>query len=311
MEQFSTEEQQAEALRKWLKENGPSILFGIGLGLAVMFGVNRWQAYKIGSAEEVSVQYAALQLSAQKGDTAAVLAQAERLRDDHPDSAYAVFAAFSAANIALNADKPDSAAAERELRWVSDHAQVEGLQHIGRLRLARLLVSTGDADAAKTLLNGEQGTAFKALYNEVQGDIAAAGGDIASARKHYIEALAENTNAPLLQMKLDNLGGAMTGSAPAPEAAPAPTPAPTTEAAPAPASEAAPVPTPAPAPEAAPAPTPAPAPEAAPAPTPAPAPEAAPAPTPAPAPAAPNPAPADPAADQAPNAASSPAAPQS
>jgi predicted negative regulator of RcsB-dependent stress response len=206
LEQFSTEEQQAEALRKWLKENGPSILFGIGLGLAVMFGVNRWQAHKLSSAEEVSVQYAALQLSAQEGDTAAVLAQAERLRDDHPDSAYTVFAAFAAANIALKADQPDSAAAERELRWASDHAQVEALQHIGRLRLARLLLFNGDAGAAKTLLNTQPAPAFKALYNEIQGDIALAAGDTGSARSHYTLALAENTNAPLLQMKLDNLG---------------------------------------------------------------------------------------------------------
>lgn len=207
MEQFSTEEQQAEALRKWLKENGPSILFGIGLGLAIMFGVNRWQAHKIGTAETVSVQYAALQASAARGEPGPVIAQAERLREEHADSAYAVFAALTAADIAADGDKPDIAAAERELRWVSDHAKVNGLQHIGRLRLARLLLSNNDTDGAAAVLKTAEAGAFKALYAEIEGDIALANGDNKTARAAYAQALAEQPGAPMLRMKLDNLGG--------------------------------------------------------------------------------------------------------
>ena len=208
MEQFSTEEQQAEALRKWLKENGPSILIGIALGLGLMFGINRWQAYKIESAETVSLKYAALQNSAADGNPTTVATQAERLREQHPDSGYAVFAAFAAADAALAADPADFAAAERELRWVADHAPIDGLKQIGRLRLARLLLSSGDSTAAEALLTETQAAAFKGLYAEVKGDIAVVGGNPDAARAAYSKALAVQPDAAMLRRKLENLGGA-------------------------------------------------------------------------------------------------------
>jgi predicted negative regulator of RcsB-dependent stress response len=214
LEQFSTEEQQAEVLRKWLKENGPSILIGVGLGLAVMFGINRWQAHTMSNAEAASMQYAAFQMAAAQGDTKQLLAQAERLREDYADSAYAVFAALAAARDALSAAEPDAAAAERELRWVVDNADLSGLRQIGSIRLARLLLSNADTEGAEAVLaaarKGKDGkgksSAFDALYAEIEGDVALANGDQPRAREAYTRALAGQGNAPMLRMKLENLG---------------------------------------------------------------------------------------------------------
>ena len=210
MEQFSTEEQQAEVIRKWIKENGPSIAIGIGLGLAVMFGINRWQAHTLGDAEAASMQYAAFQQTASQGERTQILAQADRLRKDHADSAYAVFAALSAAKSATTGAEPDYNAAEQELRWVIEHAKVSGLQQIARIRLARLLLSNGNPSAATAALrpssDAASSTAFKALFAEVEGDIAVANGDVQHARESYTLALAGQGNAPMLRIKLENLG---------------------------------------------------------------------------------------------------------
>lgn len=207
MEQFSTEEQQAEALRRWMKTNGPSILIGIGLGLGLMFAINRWQAWQLSSAEDASMQYAAFQQTAAGGDLAQVLAQSARLREDNGDSAYATFAAFSAAKQALAATPADYDAAERELRWVAENASVEGLKQIGHLRLARVLLAKGDIAAAQEQLKlSTPGSAFAALHAEVEGDIAVASGELQRAREAYTLALAGQGNAPMLRIKLENLG---------------------------------------------------------------------------------------------------------
>lgn len=39
---METEEQQIEAAKKWWKENGSSIVTGLMLGLAVLFGYRYW-----------------------------------------------------------------------------------------------------------------------------------------------------------------------------------------------------------------------------------------------------------------------------
>ena len=216
MEQFSTEEQQAEAVRKWLKENGSSIAIGIGLGLLVMFGTNRWQSYQLGTAESASLQYANLQVAAAQGDAGPVLAQSERMRDDYADSAYTSFAALTAASSALKQEAPDVAAVTAQLRWVMEHAPVPGLRDIARVRLARVLLSEGDAAAALALTEGGDSAAFAGLYAEVRGDIALAGGDLQAARKAYATALTALTamtgeGSALLRVKLENIGGS-TGS---------------------------------------------------------------------------------------------------
>jgi predicted negative regulator of RcsB-dependent stress response len=153
------------------------------------------------------MQYASFQQTVSQGDLAQMLAQSKRLREDDADSAYAVFAALTTAKQALAADPADSDAAEQELRWVAEHANVDGLQQIGRLRLARVLLAKGDTDGAQAQLKGSNpGGAFAALYAEIEGDIAVASGEPQRAREAYTLALAGQGNAPMLRIKLENLG---------------------------------------------------------------------------------------------------------
>ena len=46
-----TDEQQADLIRQWFRENGFFILGGLGLGLALLLGWDQWQSGKIRTAE--------------------------------------------------------------------------------------------------------------------------------------------------------------------------------------------------------------------------------------------------------------------
>ncbi len=211
MEQFSTEEQQAEAVRKWLKDNGSSIFIGIGLGLLVMYGVNWWHGHQSDTAEAASLQYVTLQQVPANAEPGSIAAQAERLREDFPESAYAAFGALTAARVALQQATPDYPTAATELDWVMEHSPLLGLRQIARLRLARMKLAAGDTDAAMALLQGQSDGAFAQLMAEVRGDVAMAAGDSVQARQAYTQALDEggsgDTGSVLLRMKLENLGG--------------------------------------------------------------------------------------------------------
>ena len=52
-----TEEQQIAALKKWWSENGSSIIVGIVLGLAGLFGIKAWMGYQDSLSERASTIY--------------------------------------------------------------------------------------------------------------------------------------------------------------------------------------------------------------------------------------------------------------
>ena len=48
---METEDQQLEDFKKWWKENGSSIITGVVLGLAVLFGTRSWFTWQERTAE--------------------------------------------------------------------------------------------------------------------------------------------------------------------------------------------------------------------------------------------------------------------
>ncbi|MGD8619134.1 MAG: tetratricopeptide repeat protein, partial [Gammaproteobacteria bacterium] len=68
METHATEEQQLAAIKDWWKENGGSVVTGIVLGLAVLFGGKAWFAYQERNAQNASNVYAAMMRALQADD---------------------------------------------------------------------------------------------------------------------------------------------------------------------------------------------------------------------------------------------------
>jgi hypothetical protein len=96
------------------------------------------------------------------------------------------------------------------------------LKHVGRLRLARILLYQDKAQDVIDLLADQDNAAFNGLYAEMRGDAYAALGLVAEAGDAYGIAMADTTqavNRALVQMKLLDLPEVVAAVEPAPEAA--------------------------------------------------------------------------------------------
>jgi hypothetical protein len=146
------------------------------------------------------------------------------LLTDFPNSAYAALATLRLAKLAV--DRGDLVTATQQLQWVIDHAQLDELRDIARLRLARVLFAAGQATEAEKLLERVNLASLTAEREELRGDLYLAGNDPARARTAYAAALAAGGSSPLLRIKLDNLAAptaetVIAAPAPPPPAEPA------------------------------------------------------------------------------------------
>ncbi|MBH0078770.1 YfgM family protein [Pseudoalteromonas sp. NZS11] len=199
MDIYSTEEQQAEAIKRFFRENGISLALGILVGLGGLYG---WKAYnqnQITTAEKASDSYTAL---VESDD---VLSSADAFISENKDTNYATLAAFVAAKDAVEAKKLD--VASEKLSWVVSNTPNKELKAIAITRLARVQIAQTKYDDALTTLNAPLPEAFNANVAELKGDIYTEQGNKDQARTAYQAAIDAGglTSNPLLQIKLDDL----------------------------------------------------------------------------------------------------------
>ena len=221
MEQY-TDDERVEDLRKWWKENGASILIGIALGVIAIFGWRYWISHRDAQAETASQAYDAFVAVVEKPDADQARQRGQALTTGFPKSPYAALAALRLAHLAL--DGGDRATAVQHLEWAIDHARLDELRDIARLRLARVRLAAGQTAEAEKLLEGVATASLNAEREELKGDLYLAGNHPEKARTAYAAALAASGDSRLLQLKLDNLA-ATTSDAVVP-APPAPPPQP-------------------------------------------------------------------------------------
>ena len=215
------EYEQSEQVRKWLRENGLSIVIGVVLALALIFGWRQWQAHRAGHHAQAAEQFAALQSALLSGNAAQVDKAADALEKDYADTPYAALAAAARANMAVGENKLD--VAQKALQWAVDHSPTPALHSIYQLRLARVQLAQNQAKEALATLDAVPAGDYRALNQELRGDALLKLGRAADARVAYTQAFAAlpASAAPgerqSLQMKLDDL--APVNGAPAATAA--------------------------------------------------------------------------------------------
>jgi predicted negative regulator of RcsB-dependent stress response len=209
---YKSDDEQVETIRKWWDENGKSIITGIILGLAAIFGWRGWQDYRKQQMETASMLYQnVLQIigtdTTRQGEMRVI---SDKILDDHGSSAYALLVKLIDARLAV--DARDYSAAADHLRWALDHNHDESIGHVIRLRLARVLAAQENYDEALALLKAGDPGKFAASYAETEGDILKSKGDNEGARASYSQALedrrAARLDTPVLELKLDDLGRA-------------------------------------------------------------------------------------------------------
>ena len=226
-----TDEQQAEIVRNWLRENGGFIFGGIVVAVGALFGWQQWQNYRITQAERASQTYEILLGALRGGRTSQAEEFFADLESQYSDSAYVDQARLALAKSDM--DRSDFDAAAERLAAVVANTSSDELRHIATLRLARVRLQQQQFDTALDVLgDATPNSAFAARYDEVRGDIFYAQGQTEEARAAYEAALSNVQRAPFIdvvyvQAKLDALGGAAPAEAPAEASAetPAETPA--------------------------------------------------------------------------------------
>ncbi len=206
MEMQRTEEETIEHMKEWLKENGLAIVLGLVIGLSGIVGVRYWFNFQQTHAEEASLIYDKVVSSLEAQQYVDVMQQAKTLQDQHSGTSYAVLAAMAMAKASLATG--DSATARDHLEWAIDKTGDESLQHIARIRLARLFVDAKDYTEALKLITDQTPGAFASLYDELRGDILAAQNNVSLARAAYRTAVVDAkdpSRRDFIQMKLDDL----------------------------------------------------------------------------------------------------------
>jgi len=201
--QFAADEDIERAKTLW-KENGRSIIGGVTLGLAAIFGYNYWQHHQKTAGENASILFDQLSSA---GETVNREVVADDLMDTYSSSPYSALAAFAMAKSSVENQRLDEA--RRYLQWALDHAKDEGMKHIARVRLGAVLLSRDKPDEVINLLDIENMSTFSARYYELLGDAYQHKGEHSRARNAYQESLnalsVSDASRSLIQLKLDNI----------------------------------------------------------------------------------------------------------
>lgn len=213
MAELRTEEEQLEAIKRWWKENGTSLLAGAVLAAAGVFGWNAWQDYQQGQAVAASSSYQQLlDLASRDSLDDGALAQAQglvdTLQEDHDGTLYSELALLLEAR--LEVDAGDVEGARESLETLIEGSDDGYLTGLARLRLARLQSAEGNHETALATLDGDIPEALAAQRDNVRGDIYHATGQRDQALEAWqsAQSLAEESGQPLygISLKLDDLG---------------------------------------------------------------------------------------------------------
>lgn len=204
MTAYLNEEEQLEALKRWWRENGRSVVAGAVLGFAIIFGWQGWKSWQQSQGEAASALFENLLVQASGGNREGALEIGRRLLSEFDDSVYASFAALELARLAYEEGNADSATGD--LEWVEAHAPDSVIADLARVRLARQLLDQGKLDQVQTRLAALSEGFMPAVVAELEGDLAMRRGDKAAAREAYGRAVLAAPEEKLLRMKLQQVG---------------------------------------------------------------------------------------------------------
>lgn len=206
MHEYETEEQQVEALKRWWSENGTSLIVGLALGVAAIFGGRYYLNMQKQKSETASNLYYQVAMQVNQKHEEAAIEASDKLFTDYKSTPYASLASLLMARYEYEKSKTDEAV--KQLERAIKNAEQPVLQNIARLRLARIQLASKKYDAAENLLAADHAPAFDAAFEELKGDIYIAKNEIDKARAAYdkaIEASAGNASK-LLHLKRQDLG---------------------------------------------------------------------------------------------------------
>lgn len=209
---YLDDNERAERVKQWWKENGLAIVGGAALGLVAIFGYRAWESSQQAHLESASAAYESLQASAPTLAVDDIDSRMEDFRAQYGDTPYAALAALEAGLLYYRAGEVEKAVSS--YRYTIGNGEPAELRDVARLRLARVTMDRGDPEGALDTLGRVEGESFSAIVNELRGDALARLGRTDEARAAYEAAreasVGETTR--YLDLKMASLGSGILES---------------------------------------------------------------------------------------------------
>ncbi len=183
MDELLSEKEQIDQMRSWWSEYGGYVIGGLGLGIALLAGLNYYQDSRLEEQLQGSALYETLIGHVASGSLEEAEGTAAELDTDYASTSYAAQGKLVLARLYMDKNRDQDAADVLGELVASDSD--EAVKHVARARLARVLMYQGKAQEVVDLLEGQESAAFSATYNELLGDAYHALGRIEDAQVAY------------------------------------------------------------------------------------------------------------------------------
>jgi predicted negative regulator of RcsB-dependent stress response len=210
LDEYLSEKEQWEALKRWLSENGAWIVAGVAVG-ALAIGGWQWRKGHIDKVSaEASGKYEQMLATFGRNDQSGGMAILGQLEHDYSSTPYVDQGRLAAARVYVESNQLDKAV--NELQSVVQSSKDKQLALVARMRLARVQIAQQKPDDALATLNGEDPGSFGPRFHEIRGDANLVKGDKTAALSEYRAARSMDLGAgggggadSLLDLKISDL----------------------------------------------------------------------------------------------------------
>ena len=168
MDDLLSEKEQIDQIRSWWSEYGGYVIGGLGLGIALLAGLNYYQNSRLEAQLQGSALYETLVEHVVSGSLEEAEVVAAELDTEYASTSYAAQGKLALARLYMDKNRDQDAADVLGELLAGDGD--EAVKHVARARLARVLLYQGKAQEVVDLLEGQESAAFSATYNELLGD---------------------------------------------------------------------------------------------------------------------------------------------
>ena len=187
MDDNLTDQQQAELIKNWLKENSKFLIGGLVLIISGFFGIQFFQQNKLKEAEMASQLYSEIEFAVKQQRLSQAQSLLQKMDANFANTPYQDQGHLFMAKLFM--DSVDYENAILQLEFLLDNATNESLKHIARIRIARIKLQQNLYNEALQILETESMGLFEAKYEEIKGDIYSKKGEFSEAQAAYLKAL--------------------------------------------------------------------------------------------------------------------------
>ncbi len=145
-------------MKAWWAEYGPYVIAGVVIAVGLLIGFDQYKGNKLEAQVEASVLFESLAGHVFDGDLEDAESVADELATNYANTSYAAQSRLAMARLYMDKNRDqDAADALKELLAIRGNG---ALKHVGRLRLARILLYQDKAQDVLELLAEQNNAAF-------------------------------------------------------------------------------------------------------------------------------------------------------